>query len=324
MDFSCYAQRILNPFRGIQNTIAFEAAEAVSTDGSRWDIYVRNEDLLDHGERETAEAARIQVSEIRFGTWTREHGLRRASRHTTLDTTDMEYQGEILASQLPLLSERIPFPLQDRYELWLLDTEGLPFALINSCVFEHEIELDQCIHWNTGQYCASSFTSDKLADSCLPPSKLLDLHVVARTGNHPSAQWFRRTVTGEGVGCAGINLEHRYLQRVLPASRFPRFILNDCSSRQVRVPVVTEYLDWLAPWLLLLQDLDRPTRSALEHQARRQAAILAQQHRLYPEIINSEVINVARIQAMLSANDAAQESTDDLIHAFYREVGVNG
>ena len=45
MKFECYAERLLNPFRGITNTIRYQSAEAVTADGVRWDIYVSNEAL---------------------------------------------------------------------------------------------------------------------------------------------------------------------------------------------------------------------------------------------------------------------------------------
>jgi hypothetical protein len=45
-DVYCYAQRLLNPFRGMLHTVAYASAEAVSTDGVHWDIYVRNDQLV--------------------------------------------------------------------------------------------------------------------------------------------------------------------------------------------------------------------------------------------------------------------------------------
>ena len=47
MQIECYAQRLLNPFRGVVHTIRYQSAEAVTTDGVEWDIYVANDALLD-------------------------------------------------------------------------------------------------------------------------------------------------------------------------------------------------------------------------------------------------------------------------------------
>jgi len=43
---SSYSQRLLNPFRGSVNVIRYKSAEAVTTDGINWDIYVSNDDLI--------------------------------------------------------------------------------------------------------------------------------------------------------------------------------------------------------------------------------------------------------------------------------------
>ncbi len=38
MAVECYAQRLLNPYRGTMHVIKYEAAEAVTLDGVHWDI----------------------------------------------------------------------------------------------------------------------------------------------------------------------------------------------------------------------------------------------------------------------------------------------
>ena len=42
MNIVCYSERILNPFRGVMNVIALDDAEAVTTDGVNWLLYVRD------------------------------------------------------------------------------------------------------------------------------------------------------------------------------------------------------------------------------------------------------------------------------------------
>jgi heat shock protein HspQ len=44
---TCYAQHLLNPFRGVMNIIEHEGAEAVTTDGLHRDIYVRDTTLVE-------------------------------------------------------------------------------------------------------------------------------------------------------------------------------------------------------------------------------------------------------------------------------------
>jgi hypothetical protein len=65
MSIRRYAQRLLNPFRGVMNIIEFQGAEAVTTDGIHWDIYVRDLELV----QDIQHNARIQTSDIRYGHW---------------------------------------------------------------------------------------------------------------------------------------------------------------------------------------------------------------------------------------------------------------
>lgn len=70
---TCYAQRLLNPFRGVMNIIEHEGAEAVTTDGLHWDIYVRDTTLVE----DLADSHKVQTSDIRYGSWSQKQGLKR-------------------------------------------------------------------------------------------------------------------------------------------------------------------------------------------------------------------------------------------------------
>ena len=96
MTIECYAQRLLDPFRGTMLTIRHGAAEAVSLDGVRWDIYVAN-DLLRDG---VAARGEVQVSDIRYGSWSRETGLKRGSIYPSEDFKRMEALGAVVYQHL--------------------------------------------------------------------------------------------------------------------------------------------------------------------------------------------------------------------------------
>ena len=76
MDIVCYSERILNPFRGVMNVIALDDAEAVTTDGVNWSLYVR--DRFDTADEIPEEFDNIDNPHIRFGTWSEAEGLKRA------------------------------------------------------------------------------------------------------------------------------------------------------------------------------------------------------------------------------------------------------
>ena len=93
MVFERYAQRLLNPFRGVMNIIEFEGAEAVTTDGMRWDIYVRDTGLVE----EFADSHRIQTSDIRYGSWSAKDGLKRGAIYPSDDFKVLEHRDALLA-----------------------------------------------------------------------------------------------------------------------------------------------------------------------------------------------------------------------------------
>jgi hypothetical protein len=73
LNFHCYSQRLLNPFRGIVSYLGYQSADAVTADGRHWDIYVSNEALLDGLDP----GRRPQISDIRYGSWSARRGLKR-------------------------------------------------------------------------------------------------------------------------------------------------------------------------------------------------------------------------------------------------------
>ena len=75
MTIEFFSQRLLNPFRGITCTIRYKSAEAVTTNGRHWDIYVRNELLLDDVDLE--QRHKVLTNDIRYGSWSAKQGLKR-------------------------------------------------------------------------------------------------------------------------------------------------------------------------------------------------------------------------------------------------------
>jgi hypothetical protein len=68
--------------------------------------------------------------------------------------------------------------------------------------------------------------------------------------------------------------------------------------------LVRDYLDGLAPRLLLLHGLGDAERARLERAACRRAVELASVYRLLPRIIDAKAIEAARVEARLRRADA--------------------
>lgn len=320
MAIECYAQRLLNPFRGTMLTIRYEAAEAVTLDGVRWDIYVANEQLRDGVEAR----GRIQVSDIRYGSWSREQGLRRGSIYPSADFRRMEAMGAVVYEHLLHVHEQVPFPFADRFELWLLDRNSLPLALLHSAVREADLTLDHSPRWHVGIVARERFRSAALrglADDPATAADHLERYVNGRAGDRPAAQWFERGTGGRGVGLRGIGLVEPLEGRTLPAVAFPPLALADLDGDEPHRRLVADFRAWQAPWLLTLGHLDRATRARLERQARAQAFAVQAHHRLYPELADEETIRAALVEAVLRGRQAPPpERRPGSISTFYIEL----
>lgn len=304
----CYSQRLLNPFRGVMNFITYESAEAVTTDGVHWDIYVTDGELL-----EGLEGKNILTSEIRYGSWSKAEGLKRGPIYPSDDFKRLEDLGATVYEHLLKVHDDVPFPFWDRYELWLLDQARQPLALINSVVHEHEIDTDLPIDWRAGLACRKSFASDILnrylasGNGLLTAADYLTDYVNQCAGEKPAAQWFRRNIDNSGLGLAGINISASYRGRRIPAESFPELFIQTESHDLEHSQLIEEFLCWQAPWLLLLNNLDGQTRRHYEQLARQHALVVAKQYRLYPRIIEENQIKAARIEAKLRGSQAIEE-----------------
>lgn len=319
MTIRCYAQRLLNPLRGTINIISYKSAEAVTTDGVQWDIYVRNEELV----ADLENANKIQTSDIRYGRWSAKNGLKRGPLHPSEDFKRMEHRGAIVYERLLQLHERIPFPFHDDYELWLLDRENKPLALLDSAVAEEDLELEQSTRWLAGQACHRSFHSTALNPQPSGAAEQLERYVNSRAGDSPAAQWFHRQTDGSGTGMAGIDLPNGLENRTLAQTDFPPLALEPDKHTAPYRQLIQDFFAWQAPCLLLLAGLDKNTRARLEIQARKRALAVSDHYRLYPEIINDKEIKAACVEALMRKSQPHAETTEDILSPFYIELSSN-
>lgn len=316
-----YAQRLLNPFRGVMNIIEFQGAEAVTTDGLHWDIYVRDTGLV----QDIDDALRVQVSDIRYGHWSARSGLKRGALYPSEDFRILEHRGALVYEDLLLQHDRVPFPLQDVYELWLLDSDELPLALLGSVVREGEMETNVPIDWRAGQECRRRFRSAALEALDRQPASAgsyLTEYINGLAGERPRAQWFLRQDDGSGVGLATLPTGCAMAGRHLPAQTFPGFFLREAAHNPAHTQLIQDFIAWQAPWLLLLHVLPEEQRRAFEQQARRQAVHMERQHRLYPRVLDPAILAAARVEAALRRHQAQPEEEEDSLSTDYIELNV--
>jgi hypothetical protein len=308
----CYAQRLLNPYRGVVHILRYQSAEAVTTDGMHWDIYVANDELL----RGLPRHKKIQTSDIRYGSWSPDKGLKRGPLYPSEDFKRMEAQGAIAFEALLKLHQRLPFPLLDYLELWLLDQVGLPLVLLNSVLNETEMEQNPTLHWRAGHVAQERFASS--VESQPNAADRLTGYIAEQAGNPPVAQWFERQPDGSGIGLTGHHLPISYQGRDLGLEAFPAALISPGLGDDSQRRLVEDYLAWQAPCLLMLP-LERTARQELELLARNQPFEVLKHHRLYPEVADEAQINAARVEATLR-RQATHPAQDHSLSPHYIEL----
>lgn len=323
MSVECYAQRLLNPFRGAVHVIRHAAAEAVTTDGVHWDIYVSNDALV----ADLPQDCQVQTSDIRYGSWSAAQGLKRGPINLYDDFLAMEAMGARVYEQLLRLHDRVPFAYADHYELWLLDRESQPLALLASARNEREMAQDRTgRRWQAGYAARERFTSTALPkEATVTAADYLCDYINGRAGPSPQVQWFERQADGSGLGLRSAATPASLADRRLAAAAFPRYILSEEGHDAQYRRLIDDYHAWLAPWLLLLQGLAPDIRAELERQARTQALEVARQYRLYPEVANQAELNAALVESVLLNSQARRQATEDTaLSTFYIELNPGG
>lgn len=323
-----FSQRQLNPYRGIVRVIRHGGAEAVTQDGWHWDLYVSNQALLDDmGEEANAHRHRVLVSDIRFGRWSPDHGLKRGPIYPSADFRRMEREGAELFEHLLEVHAAPVFPFTDIYELWLLDAHLRPLALLASATEVSEMDLDLPLTWRVGDAARANFSCEVVGNA----ADTLEQRVRQLAALRPAAIWVRRewgeSGNGDGSVLAMIPADLAQSGRLparLSAAAFPCYFLADSGHGDAFARLARDYLDWQVPCLLMLPGLSRAERGRLEGLARRQAAAVEKHHRLYPECVDAAQINAARVEAMLCRTQPERVEEYGFASTFYIELEDEG
>jgi hypothetical protein len=130
---NAYIKNITNPVSWQAhhlNVIALEDAEAVTTDGFNWSLYVL--DLFDIT-ADPEDFTYIDNPHIRLGTWRKTDAPGRAPALPGYHYLEIQHKGERLLETIRHYAGDVPFEFRDCYELRLLDKgTGQPLALIDS------------------------------------------------------------------------------------------------------------------------------------------------------------------------------------------------
>jgi hypothetical protein len=277
-----YGVRRLGPYLGVIQVIDVGDACAYSTNGRSWRI-------------------RQQTASGQFR-W----GVTQVSSDDVGETrlVNADKLVEALKHQPP-----VPFPLRDRFELWLLDskTRG-PLALLRTRYQARDMEPVTDPHWRPFLMTDTGFVSPTLA-ACekaslrngwpVPHRDQLESQVNMASRPLPAAQWFERHADGSGTGRTGLRLREDEAGRHLAAEAFPELLISECWDSDIHRGLVSDYHDWYAAALLAHQNLSLETRRRLERAACKRPQPLLVIYPLIPEVIDQEAMEVALVSAKL-------------------------
>lgn len=326
----CYGVRRVNPPQGVLAVVKRPSARALSLDGIHWQIQVlarAPRTLWSRGGEED------EPRYFRFGSWSPTQGLTRVPVNPILDLGAMLAASEDLVAQLPCARSRIPFPLADTLELWLLDQTDRPLALLGTALpgtDRSSLEMGES-RWEASARGERAFVSRLLIERGVPErdatgrrphvEALEDL--VARTaGRCARTLWFdtaastadaKPDATGavsrerEPMSAQAL-LEPRTEDREAPcleAESAPRMACRPAFGVRVDWPdeqdrrLFAEYRAWLSPYLLALPDLDETTRRSLEQEAAHHPQLVEALWRLYPAFLDQALLKRIRVEAKI-------------------------
>ena len=202
-----------------------------------------------------------------------------------------------------------PFPVRDRYELWLLSKrERRPLALLRTRYKARDMDAVQDPHWRPFTLTDTGFVSPTLERlerdrnprvRGVPHRDRLERLVNDASRPLPAAQWIERQPDGGGVGHGGLRVPSSEIGRRFAPDEFPELLVSERWDDELTAALVRDYHEWNAGLLLAHQGLRRETRAWLERAACRRPRPLLAAYPLIPEILDREAIEVALVSARL-------------------------
>jgi len=280
-----HALRLLAPFQGVLQIVDDGDVRAMSQDGNEWQIQVRVDTRNPiWGEMEgDGDATRLMV----YGLWSPDAGLVRLPFDPMADVAAAHKLAEGMVAHLPAAMERLPYALADRHELWLLDDEDQPLALLASVRSEDPLPGHVRRHWQASLSSHNARVAHGLLITDMPAYRRcgdeMEKLVARCAGNRPRTRWIDRT--------QGDN----------DAMDFPALGVRHHWSTAVEQAVADDWLRWHAPLLLMLPELDTALRDRLEAFAMTQVAAVARYWRTWPEVLDQQRLQAALVAARLKA-----------------------
>ncbi|MEJ2317263.1 MAG: hypothetical protein P8Y83_09985 [Gammaproteobacteria bacterium] len=275
-----YTQRLLPPYSGVVLIAETNRARAQSFDGINWDIqYLPGDSPAGDGyEREQGYAldrSYFRVAHIY------EKELETYIFPVHLDVAEVTASIHELSEFLS--TAKVPFPIADLYEYWLLDgADESPLALIFSCCTESQMATYPVrVNWTALPHSKMRVenTAGEQARRESPVNDRFQRLISSRAGVKPKAAWFKRH-PGE-------------------SDDFPPFLVREDWEHAEDRDLCQRYLHRKSPRLLMLQGIPHADRERMEIAAKDYALEVDDYFALYPEVNDEQRMSAIRVEARL-------------------------
>lgn len=271
--YNAYSQKLGPPFSGQVQIVESDTYRAVTLDGHTWEIQYVNRA---HIRVTTVTADELKARSRAPG----EVGAEADQRLTELK----DYLADV----------KLPFPASDHFECWVLDKEDqTPIAMVFSCSKpEHMSKFPSYPDWTALPDSVMSIvkTEKEIAAKMAPVNYRFERLVAERAGINRKGKWFDRR-------------EH-------DDSFFPPCLVTQDWQSEEDTSLFHRYIERQAPRLLMLQGLPGTLREKLEQFSKPNAMEVARFYKLYPEIVDTELIKALRVQARIRAASASGKTAN--------------
>ncbi len=279
----CYAVRRVNPFVGLLQIIETRDGRAISANGVVWELELTV--VVASNEWGALNRNNSDTLYHRHGMWSHAEGLVTYPLPPRPNSDSLDMQARILIEQIREESVRLPFRLEDNRELWLFDQQGeMPLALLASTPSSRE--------WK------ASTLKGSPGQMRFPDAARLETLVKQRAGFNLKRRWITRLDDGSGI-MANNNTR-------IEAQHFPAFLLTQEWADAEQRRLACDFVVWTAPALLTLQRLSTSERAYLEQNLSTQAHSIEHHWRLYPQVLDKDLLNAARVQCRLQDANLTQ------------------
>jgi len=276
-----FSQRLMPPYSGQMQMVESDRARAVTLDNQSWEIqflHMRND--LPGADNNSQ---RVKRSYMRVAT-INDSDLRQMNLLSDENKADGKEVDERIVELIEFLEQStLPFPAQDKFEYWLLDTKDQsPLALIYSCVEEDQKKIfPERAEWTALPAAVMPIerSEEEKEREYAPINYQLERLVADRAGWNAKAKWFVRGDDDD--------------------ESFPPLLIRQDWEDEQSAELCKRYLHRQSPRLLMLHGLAQDVRKKLEINASSQALEVERFYKLYPEIIDEKLLKTILVEAKL-------------------------